>query len=433
MNDRVSRSEAALLGAGQGLSFGFSDEGAAAMRAALGEFANQRLGAFMAGLGIGMPGMEDATFDERRDEYLARYSDERSFGERYQDFLDQQRRQLAEAKEDRPGTMFAGELAGGLATGGAGAAKAVGNQALRTAATRGAAVGAGAGALAGAGHSEGSVGDRLSDAALGALIGGGMGAALPAVASRFQPAGDDILMMGSKPSVLMHGTSVNYPLKEARPSPTGWMGGGLYASRDQGTATRYAASRAEQAADGAPVVHEFGVRGKIAGALENNNIKLTNEEVEDVLVNFKHIASPSAVNDLNSHIARMRDQVNQFQPDMRKASDAELVNMNWDAAELYRRLVRAEGPAPESFPLPRHLQSTREMEYTGDSAREAFRKAGFAGVDNFQQNEMVLFDPAQSVVPYDEALRLSQKLLNPLHSALATGAQPAVQGLIQQP
>jgi hypothetical protein len=196
-DDRVGLAEAVGVGAAQGATLGFADEGAAAVRAGLGEVANRTLGSTLAGFGIGMPGMEDASFGERRREYLDRYSDERGFGERYQDFLGQQREQLGAARRDRGGATLAGEIVGGLGAGGAGAGRALAGRGLGSVLARGTALGAGTGAVAGAGYSEGGLGGEreegdlftdqqkklLQDGAVGALMGGAAGALTPLATS----------------------------------------------------------------------------------------------------------------------------------------------------------------------------------------------------------------------------------------------------------
>lgn len=87
----------------------------------------------------------------------------------------------AEAREANPGAYFAGELGGGLVTGGGGAARVAGGQALKAAAPRLAAYGAGAGGVAGAGYSDAdTLSGRAADAGIGAGVGGVVGGALPA-------------------------------------------------------------------------------------------------------------------------------------------------------------------------------------------------------------------------------------------------------------
>lgn len=133
---RQTRAQAALAGIAQGMTFGFADELTA--------------------------GIEAMMTDKSYDEALAN------------------RRQLyGEAREDHPGTMLSGEIAGGVAIPvGAGAIKG-GTLAARMGA--GAKAGAAGGSLAGFGSAEGNVIERLPAAATGAVLGGAVGGALPVV------------------------------------------------------------------------------------------------------------------------------------------------------------------------------------------------------------------------------------------------------------
>ncbi len=194
-DDRVGRGEALVQGVSQGSTFGFADEAAAAVRAGLGNFADRTLGATLAGFGVGTPGQEDMTFGERFAEHRRRYDDDRGFGERYQSILGDQRQQVDEARRDRGGAMLAGELAGGLATGGIGAARSMAGRGLGGAMLQGAKTGAGLGALSGVGYGTGGLGGTreegdlltdqqkklLAEGAGGTILGGALGGLTPAV------------------------------------------------------------------------------------------------------------------------------------------------------------------------------------------------------------------------------------------------------------
>lgn len=138
------------------------------------------------------------------------FSDEiKSFGEKlrtgedYSDILarrDAETRALAAAY---PKTSFAANLGGGIATGGLGAARVLGSQAVRAAAplARGAisaALGAGEGAVAGAGYA--NPGDRVEGATSGAVFGGALGAAAPAAGRLVGAAIDKVRSATSIPS-----------------------------------------------------------------------------------------------------------------------------------------------------------------------------------------------------------------------------------------
>ena len=83
--------------------------------------------------------------------------------------------------QEHPYAKMAGEMVGGFAVPGMGAAKAAkGAVGVGSAIARGAAIGAGAGALAGVGAGE-SAGERVSGAVTGGVTGGALGATLPAV------------------------------------------------------------------------------------------------------------------------------------------------------------------------------------------------------------------------------------------------------------
>jgi hypothetical protein len=148
----VEKTESAARGALQGLTFGWGDEGAAAIAAT-------------------MPFLEPAAAGAGK-----------SWSERYQQARDYYRNKNRAAKEENPKTFLAGEIGGGLAplvmtAGGAAAPKTVG---LGAKLAQGMKTGATIGATYGAGASEADTpGGMVSDAALGGALGGLMGGAVP--------------------------------------------------------------------------------------------------------------------------------------------------------------------------------------------------------------------------------------------------------------
>jgi hypothetical protein len=186
------------LGIGQGASFGFSDEISAGVRASLGEFADKTLGGLMYASGIGHDFAEDDDrgFFERMGDYNEAADDPRDIGERYSSALDSNRRVLDAARREDPRLMLAGELAGGLTTGGMGAKAAVQGTRGLAALARGAGAAGASGATAGYGYSEGDpikaavtggdvAGEAIEagkDAALTGAAGFVLGGATPALA-----------------------------------------------------------------------------------------------------------------------------------------------------------------------------------------------------------------------------------------------------------
>lgn len=135
---------------GKGLSFGFSDELSGALGAIVGTFDDD---------------LEGTTF-----------------GERYRGVRDAARGNAAAFEERNPGTALTAELAGGLLTGGVGAARA---GAARVAGSVPRLIGTGAavGGVAGAGYSEAdSAGELAGDTLTGAGIGAVGGAVVPPLA-----------------------------------------------------------------------------------------------------------------------------------------------------------------------------------------------------------------------------------------------------------
>lgn len=148
----VSQDGSILDPLAQGVSFGFADEIAGGVGAA-----GNSVYDFFSG---GDSGSFSDNYDRIRDKWR---SDNEAFSKR------------------NPKTALAAEIAGGLLTGGAGAAR-VG--ALRGAQTIGRLAGLGAvqGTIAGAGHSKAEdLKGVTKDAAIGGLLGGGLGAATPAI------------------------------------------------------------------------------------------------------------------------------------------------------------------------------------------------------------------------------------------------------------
>lgn len=194
--EQKAKGKAPLLGvdalrtAGQGASFGFADEITAAARAALPE----------------SRGLEDLIAERAP----------KSFGDRYREYVAEERAGISRYRQDHPVAALGAEMAGGLATGGA-ATKALGMaarglnlarsaeavQAARAALSlprqmgRAAAAGAAGGALGGLGAGEGDITERLPSAATGAAFGFGIGGLAPMIPA----AGGKVLdWLGARPS-----------------------------------------------------------------------------------------------------------------------------------------------------------------------------------------------------------------------------------------
>ena len=139
----------ATQGIAQGVTFGFADEIGAGLRAAVEPL-----------LGV---------YDEQKGKYFE------NFGKRYQQNLRSQRQALETARREDPWLTGAGELAGGLTTGGSGMAKAVAGKTLGAGLRAGALRGAGYGVTAGYGYSN-------ADPIAGYMIArdeGGLGVSAP--------------------------------------------------------------------------------------------------------------------------------------------------------------------------------------------------------------------------------------------------------------
>lgn len=140
--------EAFLRGGAQGLTLGFADE--------------------LAGLGQALR----PAFAEGQYAPLDDPSKPTGLAARYRMARDISRGRHQRAREEHPATYTTGEVAGGLATGVAGAGRTVAGQTLRQALPRLAATGAATGGAAGAGYSEAeTVPELAGDVATGAAVG----------------------------------------------------------------------------------------------------------------------------------------------------------------------------------------------------------------------------------------------------------------------
>lgn len=142
----------ALQGVGQGTTFGMGEEMGAGVRAAAERYVNPAMYA-LARKFSPYGGQEDKGVGELYREFQKDYYGQ-PYGERYAETLQSQRDALQTAREEDPATTFAGELMGGLATGGAGMAKAAAAPTLLKAGARMVPAGAGMGAAGGYGYSE---------------------------------------------------------------------------------------------------------------------------------------------------------------------------------------------------------------------------------------------------------------------------------------
>ncbi len=188
--EESSTTASALQGIGQGATFGLADELGAAARVGL----DPLVGGLAAGFGVGdyTPTEGPDTFWNRMRDYQRQFTalGEQSVGEAYQQNLESQREALETARREDPWTTGIAEFAGGLATGGVGAGRAVAGQTLGAGARRLAGAGAGMGALAGYGYGEGdpiaalafedrdAVMRELKEAGIGAATGAAVGGAL---------------------------------------------------------------------------------------------------------------------------------------------------------------------------------------------------------------------------------------------------------------
>lgn len=160
--DEVGAGEAALRGAGQGLTFNFGDELTGA-RAASGITSGNPLAQAVAPIvGAGRLGYEAL-------------AGEGDATKRYQEAVERERELTRAAKEQQPGAYTAGEIGGAVAIPAGGLLRA---PTLFGRALRGAGVGAGFGALSGAGEGE-TLPDRAVKGATGGAVGAGVGAIAP--------------------------------------------------------------------------------------------------------------------------------------------------------------------------------------------------------------------------------------------------------------
>ncbi|WP_420415295.1 hypothetical protein [Roseibium sp.] len=109
----------------------------------------------------------------------------KSFGERYDDALAAERGQQEQFREENPGTAFAAELAGGVATGAGLASKGAtligrtAGQGLKKRVAAGMGEGAAYGGAYGFGSGEGGLENRIDSAAIGGVTGALLGGAVP--------------------------------------------------------------------------------------------------------------------------------------------------------------------------------------------------------------------------------------------------------------
>lgn len=159
--------EAALIGARQGVTFGFGDEINAGVRAA-GDWLGGKVG----------------------------LSEPTGYGEAYDARLAHERGLLEQTREENPVSSVAGEVGGAvlpaLLTGGASAPMSVG---------RGAAIGAGGSGLYGFGESEGGLVERAKDAGMSAAVGGALGGGTTAVVNAIMGRGAKTAAARAVPSV----------------------------------------------------------------------------------------------------------------------------------------------------------------------------------------------------------------------------------------
>ena len=151
-------------GAAQGASLGFADELTGAGSVAGSAMGDAALASIRA-RGYEVPSAQEM----------------RAVTPGYEQARDASREKYAAAQAENPMMSLLGELIGGLATGGAGGAKAAAGVGLKQALPRLAGLGAGLGGAAGAGYSEAETAPEVAkDAAMGAGIGGAAGLVLPA-------------------------------------------------------------------------------------------------------------------------------------------------------------------------------------------------------------------------------------------------------------
>lgn len=156
-NSSISAGRAALVGAGQGATFGFADEITAP---------------FVAGAGM-LSGLPDESPDESTYEKYKRLM---------QTYRDVAREEQDVAQKEQPGAYTTGAVAGGLLAPGLGAmkvAKSVKDAGLIAKTVAGAGTGAVMGGLAGAGEAEGGLDERIEGFKEGAPIGAAVGGAIP--------------------------------------------------------------------------------------------------------------------------------------------------------------------------------------------------------------------------------------------------------------
>lgn len=175
---QVGAVESGVRGGIQGASFGWGDEVAAAVDAALPNVLRNDVSRRAVA-----PGLGD----------LVKGGAEDTFGARYRRARDFYRSRNADAEEANPGTYLAGQVTGGVAPALAGGAPALGGRLLARAAGQGAAQGAG---YSDATEVRGLVGDTALGAAVG-LAGHGAGQVVGKVGSAALRKGGDLIRSGT--------------------------------------------------------------------------------------------------------------------------------------------------------------------------------------------------------------------------------------------
>lgn len=168
---QVGGGRAALVGAGQGATFGFADELTAPVAAAINDPKSlwQSIKAGGKALVGAEPTLEELQGDSK-------------YGQDMQAYRDVAREEQKAAQEQHPIAYGTGMVAGGLAAPGLGAGAAMNatkGMGLLARAGTGSVVGAGMGALGGLGEAEGSLEERLPQAYESAKTGAAIGAAIP--------------------------------------------------------------------------------------------------------------------------------------------------------------------------------------------------------------------------------------------------------------
>lgn len=210
--DKTTAGRAALVGAGQGATFGFGDEITSPVAAAAFD-PSTALGAMK---GLAKNAIFSVPPNSEEQDKLARFQD------LMQQYRDVARDEQKSAQSEHPYAYTGGAIAGGLLApglGASGAIKSIGasgkaveagmaaagaskllasGAGLATKATGGAVLGAGLGALNGAGEATGNLEDRLPGALEGAETGAKVGAAIPVVGATLVGGKQALSSAGSK-------------------------------------------------------------------------------------------------------------------------------------------------------------------------------------------------------------------------------------------